>query len=123
MNLVITIMLISFKKAKDNDITIFTIGLKSVDENILRYIANQTGGKYYYAEEDSSLPEIFKQLDEDAIQKVTDTNGDKISGRYTKDILKGLLLSGTGQQLFKEQVEEVRKELAREHRYSCFFLY
>ena len=103
------------QKAKDNDITIFTIGLKSVDENILRYIANQTGGKYYYAEEDSSLPEIFKQLDEDAIQKVTDTNGDKISGRYTKDILKGLLLSGTGQQLFKEQVEEVRKELAREH--------
>ena len=103
------------QKAKDNDITIFTIGLKSVDENILRYIANQTGGKYYYAEEDSSLPEIFKQLDEDAIQKATDTNGDKISGRYTKDILKGLLLSGTGQQLFKEQVEEVRKELAREH--------
>lgn len=103
------------QKAKDSDVAIYTIGLNSVDEDILRNIANKTGGKYYYAEKDTSLPEIFNQLDKDAIQKATDTNGDKISGHYTKDILKGSLRSGTGVQLFEKQIEDVRRELAQEH--------
>ncbi|KXT72375.1 hypothetical protein STRDD10_01969 [Streptococcus sp. DD10] len=101
------------KQANDNNISIYVVGLRSVDEVLLREIANRTNGKYYYAEEANGLPEIFKQVEVDTI--AGDTNNDRISAYYTKEIFKGNLLSGTGEQLFKSQVEEFRSELANKH--------
>lgn len=44
---------------------VFTIGLgSSIDENILRRIANETGGEYYRAPTSSDLEEIYRKISE-----------------------------------------------------------
>jgi uncharacterized protein YegL len=49
--------------AQANDITVYTIGLgSSLDETLLRYIAYETGGKYYNAPESSELQRIYQTI-------------------------------------------------------------
>jgi uncharacterized protein YegL len=45
--------------AAANDIVIYTIGLGNADEALLQEVANRTGGKYFYADESSEIPEIY----------------------------------------------------------------
>lgn len=42
---------------------IFTLQPVDIDEDLLRYIANQTGGQYFRATDNESLDEIYKQID------------------------------------------------------------
>lgn len=48
--------------ANENGITIYTIGLGDVDEPLLRHIASETGGKYYYTPDSSNLGAIYASI-------------------------------------------------------------
>lgn len=72
------------QEANDNKVTIYTIGLGQVEDTILKKVAEETGGKYYYAEEAEDLESIFKKTEEDTIDFVTDSNNDALSDYYTK---------------------------------------
>lgn len=75
--------------AKKNKIHIYTIGLGDVDEDLLEKIASSTGGRYYYAEDSSSLEDVYKQATEDTISTVfVDENKDGISDQYVKWMTK-----------------------------------
>ncbi len=51
------------QEAIDNNIKIYTIGLgKNHDVQLLNWLANQTGGKYFYAQEASDLLGIYDEL-------------------------------------------------------------
>jgi uncharacterized protein YegL len=59
--------IIEAHNAADNNITIFTIGLEPIapyvlDENTLKEIANITGGLYFYADNPSLIPQIYKVI-------------------------------------------------------------
>ncbi|WP_232841736.1 VWA domain-containing protein [Caldicellulosiruptor acetigenus] len=64
-------------EAKNNGITIYTIGLgTSVDENLLRNIATQTGGMYFPVSSASQLPQVFKRITEIVTEPIdTDEDG------------------------------------------------
>ncbi|WP_271629720.1 VWA domain-containing protein [Caldicellulosiruptor sp. DIB 104C] len=64
-------------EAKNNGITIYTIGLgTSVDENLLRDIATQTGGMYFPVSSASQLPQVFKRITEIVTEPIdTDEDG------------------------------------------------
>ncbi|WAM32642.1 VWA domain-containing protein [Caldicellulosiruptor naganoensis] len=65
-------------QAKENNITIYTIGLgTSVDENLLKNIAAQTGGMYFPVSSASQLPQVFKRITEIVTEPI-DTDGDGI---------------------------------------------
>lgn len=50
----------------DQNITFYTIGFsKFVEEGLLRNIAEQTGGKYYFAPDGAALTEIYKHIAEE----------------------------------------------------------
>lgn len=69
------------KQAKDAGITIYTIGLgSSVDENLLRSIAEGTGGAYYPVSSAKDLPQVFRKIAEGpGKDDGKDTDGDGIS--------------------------------------------
>lgn len=90
------------RKAKNNDITIFPIGLKDVDNDTLERLATETGGTYYYASESSKLVEGFEKAEQETIDYHTDSNDDGISDYYTKLLCNGTLVSGTGVPIFKD---------------------
>lgn len=76
-------------EAKENNITIYTIGLGEVNSTILEMVANETGGKYYYAEAAEDLITIFKDAENETIDYTTDSNDDGISDYYTKILCEG----------------------------------
>ena len=98
--------------AADNGIVIYTVGLGSgVDANVLKGMANGTGGKYYFASEADDLIEIYDKAIEETIDYSTDSNDDKISDYYTKLLCEGKLVNGVGQNYFVDIVTpELRKE-------------
>ena len=54
---------------KSQNISVYTIGLGPyVDKNLLKHIANETGGKYYYSPTSAQLQEIYN----DIVGKLTD---------------------------------------------------
>ncbi len=65
-------------QAKNNNIIIYTIGLgNSVDETLLRSIAEGTGGMYFPVSSASQLPDVFSRISE-IITDPVDTDGDGI---------------------------------------------
>lgn len=53
----------TINEAIDNEIKIYTVGLgEDHDAKLLRWIANMTGGKYYYAREAEDLIEIYNEI-------------------------------------------------------------
>lgn len=53
-------------QAKQNLITIYTIGLGSaVNSGLLSTIASETGGKYHQVDNASELPEVFRRISDD----------------------------------------------------------
>ncbi len=61
--------------AKDNDITIFTIGLgTSIDEDELTTIAEITGGGYHYAEDENALQQIYDIIAGEIGEMASDMN-------------------------------------------------
>lgn len=84
------------QKAVENDITIYTIGISTVDQNLLTKIANETGGNYYYASVISDLQDKIDDIKEETEDQKKDSNNDGISDYYTKLICNGTLRVGTG---------------------------
>lgn len=88
------------ENANQNDITIYTIGISTIDEKLLTKVAESTGGKYYYASVISELQKKVDELKEEAIDYTTDSNGDGISDYHTKLIEEGtLVLSNSSDEL------------------------
>lgn len=96
-------------KAIENNVTIYTVGISTVDQALLTKVAEQTGGKYYLASVVSDLQECFNSLKEETVDYTTDSNNDGISDYYTKLMCEGKLISGTGINIFKgHSYEEVQ---------------
>ena len=104
-------------EAIKNNINIFTIGLGKINQNKLAKLANDTGGKFYFAKKSEELPEIFDQFDNDIKQKELDVNKDRISPYYTREILKGKLHLSTGKEspYFKIQIAAAREKISKEY--------
>jgi hypothetical protein len=67
-------------KAKANNIVVYTIGLGyGVNFSLLERIANETGGKFFFASDASNLEGIFDETAGDTIDKVKDSDNDGIS--------------------------------------------
>ncbi len=49
--------------AKKKGIKIYTVGLGEADKNLLTKIANESGGKFFYAKNEQDLQGIFDELD------------------------------------------------------------
>jgi hypothetical protein len=67
-------------EAKENNITIYTIGLgSSIDETLLRNIATETGGQYYSVSSAEQLPEVFSRISDVVVEdEAVDTDADGI---------------------------------------------
>ena len=104
------------KKANDNNVTIFAINLYSGDDDLLKQVSNETGGKFYKVNKIDDLPEIFNKSDEDLMQGKSDINKDRISAYYTRKILKGKLYLSTGKEspYFKKQIKIAREKISKE---------
>ena len=74
------------REAKENNILIYTIGLGNIDDSLLKKIAQETGGKYYYASTADDLNGIFKDTERETIDYVSDSNNDGITDYYTKQL-------------------------------------
>lgn len=83
--------------AKANNITIYSIGLGSAVKDVLERLAEETGGKYYYASMAEDLNNIFYQIQGDTIEfdYETDSNNDGISDYYTMLMCDGILKLGS----------------------------
>lgn len=86
--------------AAENNIIIYTIGLGAgVKEEVLKAIADGTGGKYYFATSAEGLPDIYDDVSFETIDYTTDSNNDGISDYYTTLINSGKLLLPNGTSL------------------------
>ena len=57
---------VAVKTAKKYDIKVYVIGVgndRDVDRNVLNYIANETGGKFYEASTGERIKEIYDEID------------------------------------------------------------
>lgn len=89
-------------KAVDNNIIVYTIGLgKGVYENVLKKIAETTGGKYYFASTAMALPDIYEEISLETVDYTTDSNNDGISDYYTKLLCDGDLVLSTGSKILQ----------------------
>ena len=68
------------EQAKNNGISIYTIGLGTgINESLLRKIAEETNGQYYYVSSAEQLPETFDRIgDATVIDDAVDTDNDGI---------------------------------------------
>lgn len=96
------------EEAKEKGIVIFTIGLGSADEELLKKIAEGTNGKYYKAseiDEDTegfyTLEESFSDIQQQNEEFNMDSNEDGINDYYTRLICEGKLRTGTGVNPFE----------------------
>ncbi len=90
-----------------NNIKIFTVGMGQCDVDLLKMLAEVTGGKYHYASAMDytldgvlSLGETFAEIVEDTVDYTSDSNNDGISDYHTKLICEGKLRTATGSSPF-----------------------
>ena len=104
------------KKAKENNIAITVLSLDSVNEVMLKKMANETGGKFYIVKRIEDVPDNFNPFDENIEQNNMDINKDGISPYYTREILKGNLRLSTGKEspYFKKQIKDAREKISKE---------
>ena len=104
------------KEAVSMGVTIFTIGLGEANEELLKSVAEATGGRYYHAsatdfETDgtASLEEVFEDIEGETIDLITDTNADGITDYHTRLICDGKIRTGTGSNPFGDRsFEEIQ---------------
>lgn len=90
-------------QANNMGVNIYTIGMGSASESVLKDVAARTGGKYYYATTSTAsegtvvLDEAFDSIEEETIDYSADSNGDGISDYYTRKLTSGELRLGTGE--------------------------
>lgn len=83
-------------QAKNNNITIYSIGLGDADENLLNGIATKTGGKFYKASTNMDLTEIYDKIEFETIDLTSDKNNDGIPDYYAELLNSGKLLLTNG---------------------------
>jgi uncharacterized protein YegL len=67
-------------QAGNAGVTVYTIGLgPDVDDQLLRSIAEGTGGVYHPVAEAEDLPDVFREIEEDTGDDGRDTDGDGLS--------------------------------------------
>jgi Mg-chelatase subunit ChlD len=72
--------------AKANNITVYTIGLGSgINRSLLERIADETGGKFFFASDASNLEEIFDETAGDTIDTAKDSDNDGISDYHEEN--------------------------------------
>jgi hypothetical protein len=81
--------------AVNNGIVIYTIGIGSVNANVLTNIARATGGEYYSGTNFLQLAGIFERLERD-IDLYRDSDDDGLSDYHEKKIAAGELKMGNG---------------------------
>lgn len=74
------------EEAKALSVNIYTIGMASSSESLLRKIAEETGGKYYYTAIDS-FEEVFEDIELETIDITTDSDKDGISDYYEEKLI------------------------------------
>lgn len=73
------------QQAINQGVKIYTIGLgSSIDVDLLKNIAEATGGKYYHASSASDLSGVFDQTSGETLDLTKDTDGDGISDYHEK---------------------------------------
>lgn len=82
--------------AKDNGIKILSIGLGSANVTLLKKLADETEGKYYFAEKAEDLSNIYENISNETIDYTTDSNNDGICDYYTNLIKDGTLTLSNG---------------------------
>lgn len=88
-------------EAAEQGIVVFTVGLgSSIDEDLLKDIAEGTGGKYYFASSSDELLNIYYDLSFETVDYTTDSNQDGISDYYTELIKTGRLPLSNGSKEF-----------------------
>ena len=89
-----------------NNTVVYTIGMGSASESVLRNIAQKTNGKYYHATTDTTsddmqdLTDVFDDIQEETVDLVTDTNSDGIPDYYNDLIYSGKLTLSNGSYEF-----------------------
>lgn len=92
--------------AIDSGVNIYTVGMGNASEDVLRKVADRTGGKYYHATTSAAaddvlnLDEVFEEIKSETIDYTTDSNNDGISDYYTKLIKDGELVLSNGSMEF-----------------------
>lgn len=84
------------ERAKKDGVTIYTIGIGTIDENILTNVANNTCGSYFHANVISDLKGVVDNVRDEAKDLVTDSNNDGICDYYTEEIKEGRLVLSNG---------------------------
>ena len=104
------------KKAKENNIAITVLSLDSVDEVILKKMANETGGKFYKVKKIEDVPDNFNPFSENIKQNNMYINEDDISPYYTREILKGNVSLSPGKEStnFKKKIKDAREKISKE---------
>lgn len=91
----------AIQSAKDNNITVYTVGLgKRVNKTTMQHIADETGGKYFHAEVANDLGKIFDNISGETVDYITDTDEDGICDYYEDNLTK--LANGVYVKLDKE---------------------
>ena len=80
------------ERAGKAGVTIYSVGIITIDEALLTRVAESTGGKYYYASVVSELKEKVEEVKEEIIDYNSDSNDDGITDYHTKLIMEGKLL-------------------------------
>ncbi|WP_024860467.1 VWA domain-containing protein [Ruminococcus flavefaciens] len=94
------------KTANVSGISIYTIGMGDVTESVLRQVASETGGKYFYAtagakkDDIPDLDDVFHEVESETIDYTSDINNDGISDYYTKTMCEGKLRTDSGTRVF-----------------------
>ena len=94
-------------RAKAAGILIYSIGMGTADEDLLKKVSSETQGKYYHAtadEEESSgelldLNEVYEEIESEVVDMTTDSNNDGISDYFTNLLNDGTLLLSNGSDI------------------------
>lgn len=90
----------AIRASEDDGVIIYTVGLGSVNENLLRTVAENSGGRYYYATSAEDLSISYDDVQKETLAYLQDSNKDGISDYYTQLMCDGTLMYGNGQPVF-----------------------
>lgn len=91
---------LSIDANEKDGVIIYTVGLGSVNENLLRTVAENAGGHYYYATSAEDLSISYDDIQKETLAYLQDSNMDGISDYYTQLLCDGTLRYGNGKPVF-----------------------
>lgn len=89
------------EKAKQEGIAIYSLGIETINDKLLKRISEETGGKYYKVSTAEEIPEGMDAIREEYIKKNKDSNNDGISDYYTELIKNGQIVLSNGSMQLK----------------------